>query len=244
MVVEEVKDGRVRLALEGQTSPEAVFDRLGLVPTPPYIRNARRDAGEPREDRRDREWYQTVYAAESGLTRSVAAPTAGLHFTQPLLESLERGGVERLDVALEVGAGTFAPVETATLAEHEMHKERCVVDPLLVQALRAPSSGRIIPVGTTAVRTLESLPDPLPDPLRMDGDLDFQTDLLIEPGHRFRFLDGLLTNFHLPRSTLLALVAAVVGLERMHAIYKEAIAQRYRFFSYGDAMLILGTPRG
>ena len=100
------------------------------------------------------------------------------------------------------------------------------------------------PVGTTAVRTLESLPDPLPDPARMAGELDFRTDLLIEPGHRFRFLDGLLTNFHLPRSTLLALVAAVVGLDRMHALYREAINQRYRFFSYGDAMLILGTPRG
>jgi len=242
--VEAVEEGRVRLVLEGEEDPEAVIERLGLVPTPPYIRNARRDAGEPREDARDREWYQTVYAGESGLTRSVAAPTAGLHFTLDLLRDITEKGVELLDVALEVGAGTFAPVETATLAEHRMHQERCVVDAALVQALSRPTPGRIIPVGTTAVRTLESLPDPLPDPARMAGELDFRTDLLIEPGHRFRFLDGLLTNFHLPRSTLLALVAAVVGLDRMHALYREAINQRYRFFSYGDAMLILGTPRG
>jgi S-adenosylmethionine:tRNA ribosyltransferase-isomerase len=240
MLVEDVREGRIKLTLEGSDSPEEFIDRLGLVPTPPYIRNARRDAGEPREDSRDREWYQTVYASEDGVTRSVAAPTAGLHFTEPLLKDLSSQGVGVLRVALEVGAGTFAPVETATLAEHPMHTERCVVDAALVKHLQNPGKGRVIPVGTTSVRTLESLPLELPEPESMSGALDFQTNLLIEPGYQFRFLDGLLTNFHLPRSTLLALVAAVTGLDRLHALYREAMEHKYRFFSYGDAMLVLG----
>ena len=243
MEVQEVRDGRIRLTLAGGRTPEEVLDRLGLVPIPPYIRNARRDAREPREHSRDQEWYQTVYANDAGGTRSVAAPTAGLHFTEPLLRELAGKGVGLLEVALEVGAGTFAPVETPTLAEHRMHSERCVVDAALVKALNEPSTGRVIPIGTTAVRTLESLPNPLPRPETMSGPMEFQTDLLIEPGHQFRFLDGLLTNFHLPRSTLLALLGAVVGLDRLHALYAEAIEHRYRFFSYGDAMLVLGTPR-
>lgn len=243
LVVEELDQERIKITLAGSSDPEEVINRLGLVPIPPYIRNARRDAGESREDSRDQEWYQTVYASSDGDTRSIAAPTAGLHFTQPLLEGLLGQGVGMLNVSLEVGAGTFAPVETATLAEHRMHKERCVVDAALVKALKTSASGRIIPVGTTSVRTLESLPDPLPDPEAMTGPLEYQTDLLIEPGYRFRYLDGLLTNFHLPRSTLLALLAAVVGIDRLHELYREAIAQNYRFFSYGDAMLVLGNVR-
>ena len=243
--VEESKDGRIRVRLAGTDSPETVFAKLGLVPLPPYILNARRDAGERVEDQRDMDWYQTVYAAMDGPTQSVAAPTAGLHFTSELLHKIDQGGTGTLRVSLEVGAGTFKPVDSETLSEHPMHRERCVVDAPVIDALRglqierAKGNARVIPVGTTAVRTLESLPDPLPAPGTLSGVLEFDTQLLIEPGYAFRHLDGLLTNFHLPRSTLLALVAAVTGIDELHELYQEAISRRYRFFSYGDAMLLL-----
>ena len=243
--VEDIGEGRIRVHLVGEDPSETVFAKLGLVPLPPYILNARRDAGEAVEDQRDLDWYQTVYAATNGPTRSVAAPTAGLHFTSKLMEKIKGGGVETLRVSLEVGAGTFKPVDSEILSDHPMHCERCVVKAEVIEALRAlqgereQGAARLIPVGTTSVRTLESLPRPLPVAGSFGDVLEFDTQLLIEPGYSFQHLDGLLTNFHLPRSTLLALVAAVTGIDELHELYREAISRRYRFFSYGDAMLLL-----
>ena len=234
--VEKTNDGRVLVRLEGSQDVEAVLEAVGSVPLPPYIRAARREHGEALSDVRDAAWYQTVYADPTGPTQSAAAPTAGLHLSEKMLEVLAAQGIKRIDVSLEVGEGTFKPVDTPTLAEHQMHQERCVVSEAALQDLRQPEGGRVIAVGTTVVRTLESLPMLLPE----RGDLDFSTDLLIEPGFEFRFINGLLTNFHLPRSTLLALVAAMTGIEWLHELYAEAMARRYRFFSYGDAMLLLG----
>ena len=234
--VNDTHDGRILVELLGDDSVDNVLRAVGNVPLPPYIRAARRDHDEPIADPRDAAWYQTVYADRDGPTHSAAAPTAGLHLSDELLESLDAKGVERIDVSLEVGEGTFKPVEVETLSEHQMHFERCVVTEAAIQSLRRPCSGRTIAVGTTVVRTLESLPTPLPS----RGGLDFSTDLLIEPGYDFRFINGLLTNFHLPRSTLLALVGALTGIDRLHELYAEAIAHQYRFFSYGDAMLLLG----
>ncbi len=221
-------------ALEG-------LDRAGRTPLPPYIRRARGVSAVA--DALDRAWYQTVYADHSAR-RSVAAPTAGLHFTPRLLEALRRAGVARVDVILDVGPGTFRPGTAPTLAEHVMHAEHFAVAPEALRALEAagsgsPRRGRIIAVGTTVVRTLESLPDPLPAPGPGGRPLCGTTTLLIAPPWEFRRVDGLLTNFHLPRSTLLALVAAMLGLERVLDLYREAVRLGYRFYSYGDAMLIL-----
>lgn len=244
----EARDGeawRARFLEAGSAQPadpRRVLARSGHVPLPPYILGARRERGEAVERPEDRRWYQTVYA-HGGAGRSVAAPTAGLHFTAELLEALERRGTRRIDVTLEVGPGTFKPVSAETLEAHLMHRERFEVSAAALAALRAQreAGGRVVAVGTTSVRTLESLPSPLPRP--DCGPITGETDLLIAPGHAFRVVDALLTNFHLPRSTLLALVAAMVGLERLKAIYAEAIAGGYRFYSYGDAMLVLGTSR-
>jgi S-adenosylmethionine:tRNA ribosyltransferase-isomerase len=217
-----------------------VLDLVGRTPLPPYIRRAR--GSEVVEEARDRGWYQTVYA-DAARRGSVAAPTAGLHFTPTLLEALERRGVRRLGVTLHVGPGTFKPVTAATLGEHAMHAEWFEVPVETLQALHgrrgaggAGPAGRVIAVGTTSVRALESLPSPLP---AVEVPWRASTELLVAPGYGFKLVDGMLTNFHLPRSTLLALVAAMVGLERLHAIYREAIERGYRFYSYGDAMLIL-----
>ncbi len=242
-------EGRVLVELEDASGPcddrVELVTRLhresGLVPLPPYILKARRDRGLPEDDPHDADWYQTAFADTAGPTASVAAPTAGLHITSDLLADLTRRGVRPIRVSLEVGAGTFKPVEVDDLSEHPMHAERCVLDQQAreaiadAEAVRVRGEGRMIAVGTTSVRTLESMPD---DPDAAVGPLAWSTDLLIQPGHRFRRTDALLTNFHLPRSTLLALVAAMTGLERLHRIYAEAIAHRYRFFSYGDAMFI------
>ncbi len=251
LVVRAIDDeGRVLVELEDAAgpgaSPEALVARMhrevGLVPLPPYILRARRDRGLPEDDPHDRDWYQTTFADDAGPTASVAAPTAGLHLTPDLLARAEGQGVRPIRVSLEVGAGTFKPVEVDDLSDHPMHAERCVVDAAARAAIaeaesaRAAGAARLVAVGTTSVRTLESMPE------AAAGDLDWTTDLLIQPGHRFRRTDALLTNFHLPRSTLLALVAAMTGLERLHRIYAEAIAERYRFFSYGDAMFIQRDP--
>ena len=212
-----------------------VLDRVGLTPLPPYILKAR-DGGEI-SDLLDRGWYQTVYA-DPAQRRSVAAPTAGLHFTDDLLARLDGSGVGRIDVTLHIGPGTFRPITAPTLAGHEMHGEHYSVTPGAIAAMKS-TGGRIFAVGTTAVRTLESLPNPLPDPAALDGPIQGCTRLLIAPPYEPRNFTGLLTNFHLPRSTLVALVAAIVGLDRLKAIYAEAAQRRYRFYSYGDAMLIL-----
>lgn len=216
----------------GIESTDDALDLIGRTPLPPYIRQARGD-GAAVADEDDRRWYQTIYA-DDRQRRSVAAPTAGLHFTPPLLGALAAKGVQRAEVTLHVGLGTFKPVTAPTLGEHRMHAESFEIPPAALDALRA-RLGRIIAVGSTSVRALESLPQPG----QMCGRIAGMTDLLIAPPYAFKHVDGMLTNFHLPRSTLLALVAAMVGLPRLKAIYREAIEREYRFYSYGDAMLIL-----
>jgi len=224
--------------LTGPQGTVRVLERLGLTPLPPYILKARRDGGGVDvPDALDRAWYQTVYA-DPGQRRSVAAPTAGLHFTPELLQRLRQRGVERIDVTLHVGPGTFRPITAPTVEEHLMHAEHYAVAPQALAALDR-ARGRVIAVGSTAVRTLESLPAALPDPDSLGGPLCGRTDLLIAPPYAFRRVDGMLTNFHLPHTTLLALVAAAIGLDRVKAAYAEAVRLRYRFYSYGDAMLIL-----
>lgn len=239
---------------ESNLAAQEILGVVGRTPLPPYILRSRGIRGIRGirgvrgvrgdwsvDDAQDRSWYQTVYA-DPDQARSVAAPTAGLHFTPELLQALIVKGVERLEVTLDVGPGTFKPITTPTLETHDMHRERYEVPSETLESLnamqarkKAGESGRIFAVGTTSVRTLESLPDPLPVHESLTG----TTDLLIAPPYDFRFVDGLLTNFHLPRSTLLALVAALVGLERLLAVYEQAIREGYRFYSYGDAMLIL-----
>ena len=207
-------------------SLEAALERHGHVPLPPYIHRA--------DEAPDAERYQTVYARESG---SVAAPTAGLHFTPELLATLEGKGVQRAEVLLHVGAGTFKPVETDDVAAHVMHEEWYRVTPAAAEVVNRTraAGGRVWAVGTTSCRTLESV-------AREDGTIapgEGETRLFIRPPRRARVVDRLVTNFHLPRSTLLMLVAALAGYElTMHA-YAEAIREGYRFYSYGDAMLLL-----
>ncbi|MBM4197574.1 MAG: tRNA preQ1(34) S-adenosylmethionine ribosyltransferase-isomerase QueA [Gammaproteobacteria bacterium] len=200
------------------------LERAGHVPLPPYIRRADRDE--------DRQRYQTVYARAPG---SVAAPTAGLHFDEPMLERLAARGVDRAAVQLHVGAGTFAPLRPEQISAGELHEEFAAVPAATVAAVRAARQrgGRVVAVGTTTVRALETA--------AAGGSLaacDGATRLFIRPGYRFRVIDALITNFHLPRSSLLMLVAAFAGRERVLAAYRHAVAGRYRFFSYGDAMFV------
>jgi S-adenosylmethionine:tRNA ribosyltransferase-isomerase len=201
--------------------PHALMERHGHVPLPPYITH-----GDTEDDVRR---YQTVFAAKPG---AVAAPTAALHFDEGVLAALEARGIRRASVTLHVGAGTFQPVKTENIAEHRMHSEWYEVPPATQQAiedLRA-RGGRLVAVGTTTVRTLESW--------AQSGQAQGDTSIFITPGFAFRQVDLLLTNFHLPKSTLLMLVSAFAGYDRIMALYRHAIAERYRFFSYGDAMLL------
>jgi S-adenosylmethionine:tRNA ribosyltransferase-isomerase len=215
----------VRLTAEAGTAEDAI-ERHGHVPLPPYIRRP--------DDAADRERYQTVFSREAG---SVAAPTAGLHFTPELLSRLSQRGVETTSLVLHVGPGTFRPVEVDDVRLHRVDAERYTIPTEAAAAFdRARAEGRrVIAVGTTATRTLESAVEP-------DGTLragEGETALVIVPGHRFRAIDGLVTNFHLPRSSLLLLVSAFAGRERVLGAYAEAVAGGYRFYSYGDAMAIL-----
>lgn len=205
-----------------------LIERHGRLPLPPYIERA---AGTPDEER-----YQTVYAREKG---SVAAPTAGLHFDQGLMARLQAMGIGIAYVTLHVGAGTFQPVRVSELAEHRMHTERYVLPQATADAIAATRAGggRIVAVGTTSLRALESA--------ALSGDLRVgagETALFVTPGFRFQIADLLVTNFHLPKSTLLMLVSAFGGLDEIRAAYQHAIAARYRFFSYGDAMLLHRKP--
>ncbi len=214
----------ITLDREGEAL-EAALARAGRIPLPPYISRAATSE--------DAERYQTIWAREPG---SAAAPTAGLHFTPGLVEALERRGVARASVTLHVGPGTFLPVRGDDLDQHRMHGERYQVPPEAAAAWAAcrARGGRVVAVGTTSVRTLESA--------FRDGAVQAgagRTELFIRPGHPFGAVDGLVTNFHLPRSTLLVLVCAFGGTERVLAAYREAVSRRYRFFSYGDAMLLL-----
>lgn len=214
----------VRLVVPG-TVDEAL-DRYGRMPLPPYI--------DREEEASDRERYQTVYARVPG---SVAAPTAGLHFTPQVLSALDAKGVTRASVTLHVGIGTFRPVEVEDPADHELHHEWYHVPDVAAEAVNRcrTSGGRVWAVGTTAVRTLEAAADEA-GVLRSGSGT---TDLFIRPPYRFRVVDALFTNFHLPRSTLLMLVAALGGYEQVMAAYREAVAEGYRFYSYGDAMAVL-----
>ena len=216
----------VRLRSTGASVADAV-DRLGHIPLPPYIHRGDRPS--------DRERYQTVFARERG---SIAAPTAGLHFTAELLAALAQRGIETAEVTLHVGYGTFKPVRAERVEDHQVDAERFGVSAAAATALtRAKQEGRrIIAVGTTTVRTLESLAVS-PDGAVAPG--SGETTLFIHPGHQFRLVGGLVTNFHLPKSSLLMLVCALAGRERVLAAYREAVARGYRFYSYGDAMLIL-----
>jgi S-adenosylmethionine:tRNA ribosyltransferase-isomerase len=208
-----------------------LFAELGLPPLPPYIRAGRRAGGERETNDDDRIDYQTTFAADDG---AVAAPTAGLHFDEALLALLAEGGVRRAAVRLHVGIGTFRPVESARLSEHNMHAERYELPEETVAAIAETraSGGRVVAVGTTVVRTLESHFGPSRGPLRGS------TEILIRPGYRFAAVDALLTNFHQPRSTLLALVSAFAGYELIRSGYDLALSRNYRFLSYGDAMFI------
>jgi S-adenosylmethionine:tRNA ribosyltransferase-isomerase len=214
----------VSLRVAAGTVDQAI-ERHGHVPLPPYIHRPDRAA--------DRERYQTVYAREPG---SIAAPTAGLHFTPALLDTLAARGVETVSLVLHVGPGTFRPVEVDDVRDHRVDPERYTVPPDTAAAFaRARGEGRrIVAVGTTVARALESALDPGGRLRPGDG----ETDLVIVPGHPFRAVDALVTNFHLPRSSLLLLVSALAGRERLLEAYAAAIAARYRFYSYGDAMLI------
>jgi S-adenosylmethionine:tRNA ribosyltransferase-isomerase len=221
--------GRRTIALwtdEGTCVAEAI-DRIGHMPLPPYIKRADRPS--------DWERYQTVYARERG---SIAAPTAGLHFTQELLDELTQRGVERTAVTLHVGYGTFKPVRVERVEAHVVDPEHFTVSETAAEAItRAKREGRrVVAVGTTTARALESL--------SIDDDgvvrpATGETNLFIHPGHSFRVVDGLVTNFHLPKSSLLMLVSALAGREHVLAAYREAVERRYRFYSYGDAMLVL-----
>ncbi|MES0874598.1 tRNA preQ1(34) S-adenosylmethionine ribosyltransferase-isomerase QueA [Sinimarinibacterium thermocellulolyticum] len=221
-------DDLFELRYGGDDGVMAFLERAGQLPLPPYITHA--------PDAKDAERYQTVFAREPG---AVAAPTAGLHFDEALLAALDAAGIERATLTLHVGAGTFQPVRVEDLAEHRMHAERYRIDGALCAAIDAARArgGRVVAVGTTVVRALESAALAQDTIGRVEPCSD-ETRLFITPGFRFRVVDRLLTNFHLPQSTLMMLVCAFGGFERIMAAYRHAVAQRYRFFSYGDAMLI------
>ena len=223
-VVEDITEGGNRhLRFEYEGVFLEILERLGRMPLPPYIH----------EELADSERYQTVYSREVG---SAAAPTAGLHFTPELLAELERDGVETAFLTLHVGLGTFRPVKVESIESHEMHSEYCVVSSAAAEKINAAKArgGRIIAVGTTSCRTLESAAGE-------DGvvrELAAFTNIFIYPGYKFRCIDALVTNFHLPESTLIMLVSALAGRENVLCAYETAVRERYRFFSFGDAMLI------
>ena len=225
---DRAEDGSMLLAFEGEEPVEILLDRAGRMPLPPYI------AGKRPADERDATDYQTMFASEKG---AVAAPTAALHFTPGLMDALAAAGVAHETLTLHVGAGTFLPVKVDDTDEHRMHSEWGRIDAATAERLNAvrADGGRIIAVGTTSLRLLESAADEDGTIRPFEGD----TAIFITPGYRFRAIDGLITNFHLPRSTLFMLVSALMGRETMQAAYAHAIAEGYRFYSYGDASLLL-----
>ena len=221
-------DGSFTLAFEGKEPVEVLLERAGRMPLPPYI------AGKRATDARDRKDYQTMFAARDG---AVAAPTAALHFTPGLMTALAERGVATETLTLHVGAGTFLPVKAEDTEDHAMHAEWGRIEPAAAERLNvARKAGRrVIAVGTTSLRLLESAADEGGTIHPFEGD----TAIFITPGYRFRAIDGLMTNFHLPKSTLFMLVSALMGRERMQAVYAHAIAEKYRFYSYGDSSLLL-----
>jgi S-adenosylmethionine:tRNA ribosyltransferase-isomerase len=228
VVFSSTEDGKLLVRSRSDSPVIELLERFGRVPLPPYIRDGQMVDS-------DETSYQTVYARNPG---SIAAPTAGLHFTPELLQSLRNASVAIAPVTLHVGMGTFQPVKAQTLNEHKMHNEWFEVSEPVAKKINATKAagGRIIAIGTTTVRTLETAA------LRGDGKLTAcsgDTNLFIRPPFQFQVIDGMLTNFHLPKSTLLMLISALAGRENIMAAYREAIDQRYRFYSYGDCMLIL-----
>ncbi len=227
-VVEKGDDGALLLSFLGDDPVEVLLERAGRMPLPPYIASKR---GTDAADASD---YQTMFADQPG---AVAAPTASLHFTPELISALDEAGIGRETLTLHVGAGTFLPVKVEDTADHRMHAEWGRIDPATAARLNAvrANGGRIIAAGTTSLRLLESAVDDDGIIHPFEGD----TAIFITPGYRFRAIDGLLTNFHLPRSTLFMLVSALMGLELMKAAYAHAIENGYRFYSYGDASLLI-----
>ena len=222
-VTEVLEDGNRLVRFDYEGIFLEILERLGRMPLPPYIK----------EELQDQERYQTVYSKVSG---SAAAPTAGLHFTPELLKQIEDMGVKLAYVTLHVGLGTFRPVKVDDVEHHDMHSEYCIIPPETAQIINETkqNGGRVICVGTTSCRTVESYANE-DGTVRADGGW---TKIFIYPGYRFKVLDGLVTNFHLPESTLIMLVSALAGKEHVLHAYEEAVKEKYRFFSFGDAMLI------
>jgi S-adenosylmethionine:tRNA ribosyltransferase-isomerase len=227
-VVEKANDGSALLHFHGDEPVELLLERAGRMPLPPYIASRRAI------DEADREDYQTIFAREEG---AVAAPTAALHFTSGILNALEERGIGRETLTLHVGAGTFLPVKSVRIDDHKMHAEWGRIDAATAERLNAVrrSGGRLISVGTTSLRLLESATGEDGTIRPFEGD----TAIFITPGYRFRAIDGLITNFHLPRSTLFMLVSALMGLDVMKRAYAHAVEAGYRFYSYGDASLLI-----
>jgi S-adenosylmethionine:tRNA ribosyltransferase-isomerase len=224
-VVDIVEEGNRLIRFEYEGIFEEILDELGQMPLPPYITHKLEDKNR----------YQTVYAEHDG---SAAAPTAGLHFTKELLQQIEDKGIKIAHVTLHVGLGTFRPVKEENILDHHMHSELCIVEPEAASVINSTKAagGRIISVGTTSTRTLETMS-------KDNGEVvpgSKWTDIFIYPGYRFKVIDALITNFHLPESTLLMLVSALYDREHILEAYKVAVEEKYRFFSFGDAMLITG----
>ena len=228
---ERLADGSMILFFEGDEPVEVLLTRAGTMPLPPYIASKRGI------DAQDAEDYQTMFAREEG---AVAAPTASLHFTQALIDAIDAAGIGRATLTLHVGAGTFLPVKAEDTDDHQMHAEFGRISQATADQLNAAraNGGRIIAVGTTVLRLLESAVNDAGVIQPFAGD----TSIFITPGYKLKAVDGLMTNFHLPKSTLMMLVSALMGRERMMAAYAHAIAQEYRFYSYGDSSLLLPTP--
>lgn len=223
-VVNIVEEGNRIIRFEYQGIFEEILDELGQMPLPPYITHKLEDKNR----------YQTVYAEHEG---SAAAPTAGLHFTEELLEKIQKKGIQIAHVTLHVGLGTFRPVKEENILDHHMHSEFYVIDEKAAETINETRAhgGRIIAIGTTSTRTLETVADEAGRVHACSG----WTDIFIYPGYKFKAIDGLITNFHLPESTLLMLVSAFYNREKILDAYQEAVKEKYRFFSFGDAMLIL-----
>lgn len=227
--VAKLEEGQYQLKVDSLEPAISILNRIGRMPLPPYIK---REKEIDSRDDMDRQRYQTVYAQSPG---SIAAPTAGLHFTTVLLDAINQAGIERTNITLHVGLGTFKPVAVDRLEDHAMHVESYSIDQSAADALNRAKAEkrRIVAIGTTSARVLES--QPANELFRAKND---ETSIFIYPPYQWKHVNALVTNFHLPRSTLIALVAATIGIEEQKRVYQVAIEERYRFFSYGDAMLI------
>jgi S-adenosylmethionine:tRNA ribosyltransferase-isomerase len=229
VLLEKLDQGKCRIQIKADMDAQSVLEKIGFPPLPHYIRRG----DDPEAAAWDKQRYQTVYARQNG---AVAAPTAGLHFTELFIEQLKQAGIKFAFITLHVGAGTFKPVTEENIEDHRIHEEWFSIDRENAEIINAAKNkgGRIIPVGTTSTRVLETA--------AADSGIEAATGttkLFVTPGYQFKMADAMITNFHLPKSTLLALVAAFAGLEKILTAYQHAIEQKYRFYSYGDAMLII-----